>query len=154
MEADLNVQIFLVLCQFGYFLSWWQGIRTEGLLMNQYFHLLGYITQVVGYVIFLSVPVTTVNWKLLITINSIWGFCFIIYFMLMLVYGCGGLDRFEDNGQYKIGATEFWSKKTCCKVLVYYPIDYEEYIDKIRARPFKYNRFTQPENFIKSMQGA
>jgi len=51
---------------------------------------------------------------------------------MMLCFGCGGLDRHEVRGKYKVGAKEFWSKTTGCKVLMFYPIDKEEYDGKIK----------------------
>ena len=130
----------LALCQLLYAMSWWQGIKVEGLLMNQYLHIFAYAVQFVGYLLFLTVPVERIHWTLLIVINSIWGTFFLIYLMMVLVYGCGGLDRFEPSGEYKVGAQEFWTEthNHKVKVLMYYPIDEREYIDKIRHHPFRY----------------
>ena len=151
MGYDLTWNILLAICQLFYLMSWYQGIKVEGLLMNQYLHLFAYVVQLVGYVLYLTIPVATMHWTLLLVINSIWGTFFLIYLMMVLVYGCGGLDRFEASGEYKVGAQEFWSEETKCKVLVYYPIDESEYIDKIRHRPFRYWRFESTDNFVESL---
>ena len=85
-------------------------------------------------------------------LNGLWALFFVPYFVLCLMYGCGGLDRFQARGPYKVGGKEFWSKSTGCKVLMFYPVDDQEYDKNIGASMWDVFRFPgREEAAIKSM---
>ena len=124
--------------------------------MNQFLHIIAYLVNLIGYILFFVVSSSkeTTRYDFLIIFNVLWAIPFTAYLVFMFLYGCGGLDVFKTTGNYRIGAKQFWSYKTGCLVTVHYPIDNWEYTSSITFRRFAYDRFNKPGNFVKSVQAG
>ena len=105
--------------QFIYGATFWLGGNKEGFRLFQFLHLIAAIIEFASYIYIGGYPT---GWKT----TFIWTALFLFYLFTCIRFGCGGYSSAYTRGEYKVGVREFWGKRGM-KVIMYYPIDKEEY---------------------------
>lgn len=128
-----------------YFFTMINGAKEEGVRMLQVSHYFGLAAFLVGSLFGASSA----------TLAGLWIPFFAIYIQKWYQYGVSPYSNFKSNGPYKVGAKDYYTS-TGGHVVVYYPIDVEEYDSKIEDQSFaKYRYSNDPwdktkERFVES----